>query len=591
MLCKKLNRFLAFFSCIIKKLRKPFIQKATLVVVLVTTCIFICSSSAPLKNNLPMLNLNMITSPKTFDPRKAGDVYSSQMIFLLFEGLTKRYPDGSIKLAQAKSYKVSDDKLTYTFMLGDNYWSNGKPVTAYDFEQSWKDILNPKFPSTGDYQFAPIKNAKKARKGLVPLNEVGIKAIDEKILVITLEHPTPYLLKVLSQPCFYPISIEQDQKNPNWVCQTGAQFVCNGPFILESFKQGDQIVLTSNPYYRKIKDKHPPKITFNIVENNHVTLEMFKQGTVDMIGDSLTNIPLEEISELEKTWTFNLEAQPFSVFINLNTTKRPFNNVKIRRAFALAINRQELIEILGKGCKKNIKTDSITPAYKAGLCATNLVAPCLKENRCTEFFKDNDVIQANILLNEGMAELGITKEAFKSLTFFYYPRIYANEIVQVIQQQWAKAFGIFIKLEKLDFSIVLDKLNNYDYSMCFFCWLAFYDDPMNVLERFKYKNYTMNHPRWEHPKFIELLDRSNYEEGDKRLLTLEQAEKVLIDDMPVIPLYHRYYVYLINPELEFNVSLWGDRLLFPFTPEQKQTKKENKHSHIKQKSKNPSVKK
>ena len=115
MTCMRLSGILAFFSCIIKKLRKPFIQKPTLVVVLVTTCIFICTSSALLKNGLPMLNLNMKTAPRTFDPRKAGDVFSSQMVFLLFEGLVKRYPDGSIKLAQAKSYTVSDDKpVSYT---------------------------------------------------------------------------------------------------------------------------------------------------------------------------------------------------------------------------------------------------------------------------------------------------------------------------------------------------------------------------------------------------------------------------------------------------------------------------------------------
>ncbi|WP_256439936.1 MULTISPECIES: ABC transporter substrate-binding protein [Candidatus Rhabdochlamydia] len=333
-------------------------------------------------------------------------------------------------------------------------------------------------------------------------------------------------------------------------------------------------------------------MTFNIVENDHVTLEMFKQGTVDMIGDSLTDISLEEVSKLEKTWTFNSEPQPYSVFICLNTTKPPFTHVKIRRAFALAINRQELIGMLGKGCKKNIQADAISPAYKAGLSATNLVAPCLKENRCPQFFKDNDVIQANILLNEGMAELGITKEAFKSLTFLYHSGDYAaDEIVQVIQQQWAKVFGIFIKLEKLDFSIAIDKLNSRDYSICLSSWLAFYDDPMNILQMFKYRNYGRNFTGWEHPKFIELLNRSNYEEGCKRLLTLEKAEKVLIDDMPVIPLYHKNYVYLMNPELEFNISLWGDRLLFPLSPAQKEVQKENKHSRIKKKPKNPLVKK
>lgn len=521
----------------------------------------------------------MKASPKTFDPRKAADVFSSQMIFLLFEGLVKRYPDGSVKLAQAESYTVSDDKLVYTFTLGNNLWSNGLPVTAFDFEQSWKDILHPNFPTLCDYAFSPIKNAEAAKKGLVSPDLVGIKAHDAKTLVITLKHPIPYFLKLLCLPPFFAVNIEQDRKNPKWVHQLDVQYVCNGPFTIEEFKEADKIVLIGNPHYRKTKDRHPKKITLNIVENDHVTLNMFKKGLVDMVGDSLTDIPLEEVPELEKKWTFNSEPQPYSVFIYLNVAKQPFNNPKIRRAFALAINRQELLGMLGKGIKKNIKGDSINLAYKAGLCATSLVAPCLKGNRYHCFFKDNDVDQATILLNEGMAELGITKDAFKSLTFLYYSRVYgADELVQIIQQQLAKAFGIFIKLEKLDFSVATDKLFNKDYSMCLSSWLAFYDDPMNVLERFKYKNYAMNRTDWENSKFIELLDRSNCEEADKRLLTLEEAERVLINDMPVIPLYHRNYVYLMNPELPFNISLWGDRLLFPLSLEQKNVQKENKNS-------------
>lgn len=110
--------------------------------------------------------------------------------------------------------------------------------------------------------------------------------------------------------------------------------------------------------------------------------------------------------------------------------------------------------------------------------------------------------------------------------------------------------------------------------MCLVCWFAFYDDPMDALQKYKYKNYRRNYTGWENPKFIELINRSNYEEGDKRLLTLEEAERVLIRDMPAIPLYHRNYVYLMNPELEVNFPLRGDRILFPMSPEQKKVQEE-----------------
>ena len=558
---------------------KRFFSKRRLFLTLIIASIVICISSGKMKRGIPMLRLNMKTQPKTFDPRKAGDVFSSQMIFLLFEGLVKRYPDGSIKLAQAESYKISQDRLTYTFILKDTVWSNNAPVTAYDFEQTWKDILDPNFPTACDYVFSPIKNAVAAKKGLVSLDQVGIKALDAKTLVITLEHPTPYLLQLLCLPSFSPINIENDRKNPKWIYSKGAHFLCNGPFLLEKMDQGDQIIFTRNPKYRKTEDLHPEKIVFNIVENNHVTLEMFKQGSIDIIGDSLTDIPLEEISALEKKWTFGSEAQPCSVFIYLNTEHFPFNHPKIRRAFGLAINRQDLIGSIGKGAKKNIKASPINIAYQGRLCATNIVPSCMKKDRYTSFFKDNDGIQANLLLNEAMLELGITREAFKAVTLYYYPGIYAtDELVQILQQQWFQVLGILVKLEKLDLSIAIDKMAKGEYSMCLLGWLAFFDDPMNILARFKYKKYTMNFSKWENAKFIELIDRSNYEDGDKRLLTLEEAERILIDDMPVIPLYHRDFVYLINPHLNFKVSLSRDRLLLPLSLEEKKMQKENKNS-------------
>ena len=155
-----------------------------------------------------VLHLNMKAEPKTMDPRKGGDWYSSQMHSLFFEGLVKLYPNQSFKLAQAESYEVSDDQLIYTFHLRDTVWSNNTPVTAYDFEQSWKDILDPNFPSVNAQLFYPIKNADLAKKGVVSLDEVGIKAIDTKTLVITLEQPTPYLINLLSFCVFSPVNIK-----------------------------------------------------------------------------------------------------------------------------------------------------------------------------------------------------------------------------------------------------------------------------------------------------------------------------------------------------------------------------------------------
>ena len=245
------------------------------------------------------------------DPRKGGDWYSSQMHSLFFEGLIKLYPNQCFKLAQAESYEVSEDNLIYTFRLRDTVWSNNTPVTAYDFEQSWKDILNPNFPSMNAQLFYPIKNADLAKKGLISLDEVGIKAVDAKTLVLTLERPTPYLINLLSFCVFSPVNVKNDRENPNWAHHAGPNFLCNGPFVLEKWERGDEIIAASNPHYRETEDVHPEKIIFHTVENDTTTLQMFEKGLVDIIGDSLTSIPLEAIPDLEKKWKISRESTPY----------------------------------------------------------------------------------------------------------------------------------------------------------------------------------------------------------------------------------------------------------------------------------------
>lgn len=498
------------------------------------------------------------------DPRKGGEQYSSQMHFLFFEGLVKLYPDGSIKLAQAESYELSEDNLQITFRLRDTVWSDNTPVTAYDFEQSWKDILDPKFPSLQSKLFSPIKNADAAKQGLIPPDEIGIKAIDAKTLKITLDKPTPYLFELLACSSFFPVNIKNDRQNSDWADRAGLNFLCNGPYLLEKWDHENQIIAISNPYYRKTQDLRPKKIIFNVIKNDQITLQMFEKGAIDVIGDSLTSIPLDAVPSLEKKWTISRKPRASTLLITLNTEKFPFNHPKIRRAFGLAIDRQELIGSSGKGVKKSILTDYINIAYQASLAATNLVPPCLKENRHRSFFKDNDVVQAKNLLEEAMTELGVNREIFDPVILYYYSRSFgAAELIQTIQQQWLNALGILIKTEYLDSKTGMNKLIKGDYHMCFMRRDALYNDPMSVLERFKYKDYIKNYSNWESQEYIRLLDKSFYEQSDARSQTLEQAEKIFLNEMPVIPLYHEDYIYIINPDLKYKVPLSGDRLLLP----------------------------
>jgi oligopeptide transport system substrate-binding protein len=155
-----------------------------------------CQNSHQSSRQPHQLNVNISGEPATLDPRKGADLISSSLHFMLFEGLTKITPDGSTVPAQAEKIDLSLDCKTYTFHLRECRWSDGTPVTAYDFEKAWKDILDPQFPAANAHLFYPIRNAEAAKKGKVTLQEVGIRVKDPKTLVVELENPTPYFLEL-----------------------------------------------------------------------------------------------------------------------------------------------------------------------------------------------------------------------------------------------------------------------------------------------------------------------------------------------------------------------------------------------------------
>jgi oligopeptide transport system substrate-binding protein len=493
----------------------------------------------PAQNQTHCIHLNITNEPATLDPRKGGDVVSSQIHFLLFEGLVKLNADNSITPAQAKSFEISADQTVYTFILRDVVWSNGTPVTAYDFEKSWKDILDPAFPSLNAHLLYPIKNAEAAKKGEVPLCQVGIVAKDAKTFVVTLEKPTPYFLDLISFCSFFPVNCQIDEEYPDWPYEQGEHYVSNGPFILKEWKHHNEIVAIRNPLYWDQNRVRPDVIHFSMIDNETAVLHMFEKGQLDMIGEPLSPLPVDALPSLKKKGKLSMHPVGGTTFIAFNVDKAPFNNAKIRKAFAYAIDRESIV--------KNITQMNEIPA-------SNAVPPALKNHRNRIFFKDGDFAQAKILLEEGMKELGITKEAFKDVTYYYWTSGLNHRLVQAIQQQWLHALGVLIKIEDLEHKILLDKLVKRDFVLAQSLWLAQYNDQMNILERFRSKTNAKNYANWENPEYTRLLEESFYENGDKRAEILELAEEIFLSEMPICPIYHWDMPYLVQPHLS-NVSM------------------------------------
>jgi hypothetical protein len=201
------------------------------------------------RQSTQLLLLDIQDLPVSLDPRLGGDEMSSSLLKMLFEGLTRIDQDGKPALAVANSLDISNNGRRYIFTLRDSFWNNGEPVTANDFCYAWRKILSPSFTTPFAYLFYAIKNAELAKKGKIPLDAIGVYAINDKTLVVELEHPCSYFLELTASPLYSPVNHRIDYMHPNWPLQTGKDYVCNGPFYLESMNSRKVYILQKNPTY------------------------------------------------------------------------------------------------------------------------------------------------------------------------------------------------------------------------------------------------------------------------------------------------------------------------------------------------------
>jgi oligopeptide transport system substrate-binding protein len=505
---------------------------ASAIAVLLSSCQKAEESS---KQAPQVLRMNINREPPTLDPRRGSELIGSAMHFILFEGLMRLHPDGSVYPAQAKSVEISDDRKTYTFHIRDTVWSDGSPVTAQDFELAWKKVLSPTFPSANAHLFYPIKNAELAKKGAVPLSDVGIHSLNDKTLQVVLENPAPYFLDLVSFCVFYPVCHTVDEQNPEWFFEAGPQFLSNGPFKLASWKHNNEIVFERNPLYWEANQISFDKIHVSMVSDENTALKMFENDELDIIGDSVSRLPNEVVPELYKQGALHVLDSPGTTVVWFNNSRFPFNNKNIRKAFAYAINRKEIVE-------------NITQLGEE--IATNIIPPMLKNNVQTAYFKDNDVELAAALLKKGLKELGISAKEFPEVVFSYSTSDANHKLAQALQNQWAKALGVKVVLQNSEHKILLDKLSTRSYDIAQSYWVAQYNDPLNIFDRFKLKKNVKNYPDWENAEYARLLDASALAvTPEDRMENFDAAEAVFMEEMPLAPIYHWKSAFMVKSHI------------------------------------------
>ena len=306
---------------------------------------------------------------------------------LLFEGLTRINHEGRFELGMAESILVSPDRRQYVFKLRDAKWSDGSPGSGIWFRYAWKKILSVEFKTSYAYFFYPIKNAKKAKEGLSSLDDVGVKAIDNRTLLVELDFPTPYFLELTAHTIYSPVHHQIDISQPNWSSQGESGYVCNGGFVLKTHHQHQYYELDKNKNYWNSDQIEIDNILIRKA-SYQTAYQMFRKGEVDWIGPPFG--PWEPIFEQQENDRLIQMPHMGVYWYIFNTQRFPFHNTKLRLAFALAIDRKQIIQSF---------STLTSPAYSP-------LTPMRKPN--FEKRIEENLGDARRLFEQALQELGLT---------------------------------------------------------------------------------------------------------------------------------------------------------------------------------------
>lgn len=473
------------------------------------------------------LRLNTESDLISLHPHRGIDIYCRIYEHALFEGLLSLDENDQPQLALAKEYEISNGGKRYTFTLRPTQWSNGEALTAHHFKQAWQWALTPDSGCLRADLLYVIKNAKKVRMKELPIDAIGIEAVDDHTLVVDLEHPAPYFLELITNTIFFPLYELDRDKEPT---------LFNGPYTLISYEYGKSMLLKKNALYWNAKNIALEHIESFFVKDPHTAMMMYEKGEIDFIGAPLSLLPLDSLEHAKKLQGFVSQAVSGIYWYGCNKNRPPMNSVKVRRALSIVLNRKELCEkaIIGGGPAKSILPTSIS---------------LLKEE---ELYKDNDLSMAKILFDEGLAELNIKKSELSPIEIAYSTAPAEQKMLaELLQSIWEKSFEIKVNLIASDWPHFSSNLMGKQCQIGGCRWCSAYNDPTHNLEFFKEPKNRFNTADWENSHYKELLDLADQEADPlMRNAHLKEAEKLLLEEMPVIPIYITHYQYIISDKVK-----------------------------------------
>jgi len=511
--------------------------------------------------------------PLTIDPALSTGVPEANTILQVFEGLTRLDKNNNPVPAVAKSWTISADKKTYIFKLRDSYWTNGTPVTAYDFEYAWKRALQPETAAEYAYQLyyiyggeayntsinvdgkyyrqavdakgnpvtkkegdkdVPVADMKKE---IDPSKNVGVRALDTKTLKVYLASPTAYFLSLCAFPTLMPVCKAVVSKNASWTKDDLKSYITNGPFKAISWSHSEKMEFIKNPTYWDKANVKPDKLTYYMIDNESTALIQYQSGAID----GSDTVPLSELPALVKSGDCKVMPYLGTYYYSFNVTKKPFNDVRVRKALTLAINRSAItLKITRAG---EVPARGYVPYGIPDATSTTEFRIAGTEN----FYKDNDIATAKALLAQAGYPNG---KGFPAFSILYNNSTRHKSIAEAIQQMWKTNLGINCTLKNEEWGVYLDDLTALNYQVARRGWIGDYVD-VNTFMDMWVTGGGNNDTGWSNKQYDADIAKAKVATDPKvRMKLMHDAENILMKEFPIAPIYYYTHPILLKSKVK-----------------------------------------
>jgi len=483
------------------------------------------------------------SDPETLDQHKSRSIQAADIIRDLGEGLVGYSATGELIPAAAESWDVSEDGLKYTFHLrGGLRWSNGEEVTANHFVAGMRRLVDP---STGAFyaeMLSDLENAAAITSGDIPVSMLGVEAPDERTVVLRLVQPTPYLVSLMTHPSTFPIHPGSFAEHGDSFARPG-RLVSNGAYQLEAWVPGSLISLTRNEHYWNNAGTAIDAVNYHVVVQDSAELNRYRAGELH----TTSTVPPDGFSRVREEYGDELHVAPYLgvYYYGFNLAKPPFkDNPALRQALSMAIDREQLaLKVTGRG---------EAPAYSWVPQGVDNYEP--PQSSFAALSKEEREQVARRLYKEA----GYSEENPLRTEVRYNTSDTNKKIAVAIQSMWREVLGVEATLVNEEFQVLLANMKDAELTQVFrSSWMGDYNDAHTFLSVLQ-GGSAANMPRYDDEEFNELMalaaDQVNL---DQRKLYLEEAERVMLADYPVIPLYFFVSKHLVHPDIEG----WGDNVL------------------------------